>query len=109
MCQVRGIGKTFDTLGPSVFSELASLDPPPCQASHGKIDSRHSVYFEQMGRVNDTPVYLLEKLDVGDMVAGPAMIVDGTQTIVVVPGTEAIALSRHVVIRVDAGKDDLRK
>lgn len=58
--------------------------------------------------MNDTPVYLLEKLDLGDKVAGPAMIVDGTQTIVVVPGTEAIALSRHLVIHVDTGEEGLR-
>jgi len=51
--------------------------------------------------VNDTPVYLLDKLDVGDKVEGPAMIVDGTQTIVVVPGAEAVAMSRHLVIHVD--------
>ena len=51
--------------------------------------------------MNDTPVYLLEKLDVGDKVAGPAMIVDGTQTIVIVPGAEAVAMSRHLVIHVN--------
>jgi 5-oxoprolinase (ATP-hydrolysing) len=62
------------------------------------------VYFEHVGRVDDAPVYLLEKLDLGDMVQGPAMIVDGTQTIVVVPGTEAIALSQHLVIKVDTGE-----
>ncbi|KAF8484356.1 Hydantoinase/oxoprolinase-domain-containing protein [Gautieria morchelliformis] len=107
--KVRGIGKTFDTLGPSVFSELASLSPPPRAASDSKIDSRYSVYFEDIGRLNDTPVYLLEKLDLGDKVAGPAMIVDGTQTIVVVPGTEAIALSRHLVINVNTGEEDLQK
>ncbi|KAF8581969.1 5-oxoprolinase [Ramaria rubella] len=106
--KVRGIGKTFDTLGPSVFNELESLSPPPRPASQVKVDSRHSVYFEGRGRVTDTPVYLLEKLDLGDTVAGPAMIVDGTQTIVVVPGTEAIALSRHLVINVDTGEDGLR-
>lgn len=67
------------------------------------------MYFEDIGRVNNTPVYLLEKLDLGDKVAGPAMIVDGTQTIVVVPGTEAIALSRHLVINVDTGEESLHK
>jgi len=99
--QVRGIGKTFDTLGPSVFSELASLSPPPRPAPSSKIDSQYSVFFEGVGRVNDTPVYLLEKLDVGDKVEGPAMIVDGTQTIVVVPGAEVVAMTRHLVIYVD--------
>lgn len=66
------------------------------------------MYFEDVGRVKDTPVYLLGKLDLGDKVAGPAMIVDGTQTIVVVPGTEAIALSRHLVINVEIEEESLR-
>ena len=33
------------------------------------------------------------------MVEGPAMIIDDTQTIVVVPGAEAVLTSRHLVIK----------
>ncbi|GJJ14125.1 hypothetical protein Clacol_008382 [Clathrus columnatus] len=101
--KVRGIGKTFDSLGPSVFDELESLSPPPAAVSSNKVDSRYSVYFEEIGRVSDTPVYLLEKLDIGDKITGPAMIVDGTQTILIIPGAEAIVLRRQLMIKLDLG------
>jgi 5-oxoprolinase (ATP-hydrolysing) len=58
------------------------------------------VYFGDIGRVSDTPVYHLDKLDVGDVVRGPTMVVNGTQTIVVVPGAEAVVLSKHLVITI---------
>jgi len=92
-------------MGPSAFQELASLDPAPHPASESKVDSRHSVYFEGVGRVNDTPVYLLDSLDIGETVKGPAMVVDGTQTIVVIPGAEAITLSRWLMIKVEGGEE----
>ena len=66
-----------------------------------KIDSRHSVYFDQIGRVDDTPVYLLDKLDVGEQVHGPAIVIDDTQTIVVVPGAKAVLGRKHLVIELD--------
>lgn len=100
--KVRGIGKTFDSLGPSVFDELESLTLSPSVVSAEKVDSRYKVYFEDLGRV-DTPVYVLEMLNVGDKIAGPAMVVDGTQTILIVPKAEATVLSRHVLIKLDLG------
>lgn len=100
--KVRGIGKTFDSLGPSVFDELESLNPSPAAVSAEKVDSRYRVYFEDLGRV-DTPVYVLEMLNVGDKITGPAMVVDGTQTILIVPKAEATVLSRHVLIKLDLG------
>jgi 5-oxoprolinase (ATP-hydrolysing) len=60
------------------------------------------VYFDKVGRVNDTPVFLLRKLDIGDVVDGPAMIIDDTQTIVVVPGAKAILTSNHLYITLDS-------
>ncbi len=51
-----------------------------------------------MGRVRDTPVFLLEKVEVGEMVEGPAMIIDATQTIVLDPASEATVLAYHVII-----------
>ncbi|KAF8509875.1 Hydantoinase/oxoprolinase-domain-containing protein [Hysterangium stoloniferum] len=106
--KVRGIGKTFDSLGPSVFTELATISTFSRRVSptvSSKIDSRHSVYFEDIGRVPDTPVYRLDRLDVGDVLIGPAMVVDGTQTIVIVPDAEAVVLSRHLVITIKGGQE----
>jgi 5-oxoprolinase (ATP-hydrolysing) len=54
------------------------------------------VYFDNVGRVDDTPVFLLGKLDEGEVVEGPAMIIDETQTIVVVPGWKALLTSKHL-------------
>ncbi|CAK5271011.1 unnamed protein product [Mycena citricolor] len=92
--KVRGIGKTFDTLGESVYSEVARLTQQPV----GETELKYSVYFDQIGRVDETPVFLLDQLHTGDVVAGPAMIIDNTQTIVLVPGATAVLTSKHLYI-----------
>lgn len=56
------------------------------------------MYFDKVGRVADTPVFLLDNLGVGDEVTGPAMIIDNTQTIVIVPGARAVLTSKHLYI-----------
>ncbi|KDQ17380.1 hypothetical protein BOTBODRAFT_64359 [Botryobasidium botryosum FD-172 SS1] len=94
--KVRGIGKTYDDLGPSVFEEVSSLDTRP--VSESKVDSKHSVYFEEKGRLDDTPVYLLPNLEVGEVVHGPAMVIDDTQTIVVDVGAQAVVTTQHLFI-----------
>jgi len=98
-CKVRGIGKTFDTLGESVFSEVSRLTHHPVPVS--RADSTHSVYFDKIGRVDSTPVFLLDERKIGDEVKGPAMIIDDTQTIVVVPGATAVVCSKHLYITLD--------
>ncbi|KAH7920328.1 hypothetical protein BV22DRAFT_1133174 [Leucogyrophana mollusca] len=97
--KVRGIGKTFDTLGESVYSEVERLKTK--SVPRAQADSTYSVYFDQVGRVDDTPVFLLDKLSVGDEVTGPAMIIDNTQTIVVVPGARAVLTSKHLYITLE--------
>ncbi|KAL5488095.1 hypothetical protein ACEPAI_6203 [Sanghuangporus weigelae] len=94
--KVRGIGKTFDSLGPSVFEELRTIEKR--QVSAAAADKTHSVYFDGVGRIDDTPIFLLDKLDIGDVVKGPAMIIDNTQTIVLIPGSEAILCRKHLYI-----------
>jgi 5-oxoprolinase (ATP-hydrolysing) len=98
--QVRGIGKTFDTLGESVYAEVSRLTKRNVDR-HKAADSTYSVYFDRIGRVDDTPVFLLDKLGVGDVVEGPAMIIDDTQTIVVVPGAKAVLTSKHLYITLE--------
>ncbi|KAJ4863762.1 hydantoinase b/oxoprolinase domain-containing protein [Trichoderma breve] len=61
-----------------------------------KQHSEQEVYFEG-GRVK-TPVYKLKDLNEGDVVNGPAMLADGTQTIVVTPRTKALITGTHVVL-----------
>lgn len=59
-----------------------------------------SVYFEGLGRLKDTPVYQLPKLDIGAVVEGPAMILDDTQTIVVIPGARVVVTKNHLYITI---------
>lgn len=97
--KLRGLGKTFSTLGDTVYEELNTLN---CrEVDQSKKSCTHSVYFDEVGRVDDTPVFELPSLEVGDIVQGPAMIIDDTQTIVVVPKSEVIVTSRHLVIRLN--------
>lgn len=96
---MRGIGKTFDTLGESVFSEVEKLQTRA--VDHKKADTTYSTYFDGVGRVDDTPVYLLPNLQVGDSLEGPAMIIDNTQTIVLIPGATAVLTSKHLYITLE--------
>ena len=77
---MRGIGKTFDALDQSVYAEVSTLSTRRVEPKK-KADSWYSLYFDRVGRVDETPVYLLDNLGVGDAVEGPAMITDQTQTI----------------------------
>ena len=46
-------------------------------------------------------MYLLDKLAVGDEVVGPAVIIDSTQTIVLVPEATAVLTSKHLYITLE--------
>jgi 5-oxoprolinase (ATP-hydrolysing) len=96
---VRGIGKTFDSLGGSVYSELETLEQRP--VSKEKTDSRHGVYFDGLGRVSDTPVYLLDHLEVGDAIDGPGVVIDATQTILLIPNSKAVLTSNILYITLE--------
>ncbi|KLU86400.1 5-oxoprolinase [Magnaporthiopsis poae ATCC 64411] len=99
--RVRGIGKSFNYSEKSVDAQLKELKRNELTGS----EKRHStaqVYFEG-GRV-ETPIYKLEDLAVGDRLPGPAVLADGTQTIVVAPKTAALILDTHVIIDIDEDK-----
>jgi 5-oxoprolinase (ATP-hydrolysing) len=59
--------------------------------------SVQSTYFKGHGRVA-TPVFRLPDLRPGEVVVGPALLVDNTATIVLVPGTETTVTSSHILI-----------
>ncbi|GAA5830228.1 hypothetical protein JCM11251_001276 [Rhodosporidiobolus azoricus] len=101
--RVRGVGKSFDSLGKSVFEEVKELDFKPVRRDGGKCEEKASVYFEETGRV-DAPVYLLEKIEAGDLVQGPALILDGTQTIVISPDAKAKVTSKHLLVELEGKK-----
>ncbi|RDW56841.1 hypothetical protein BP5796_12908 [Coleophoma crateriformis] len=74
--------------------QLAEAQPAP--VSSNKCTDTVRIFFEN-GWVS-APLYKLLTLTKGDLINGPAMILDDTQTIVVAPHTKAIILDRHVVI-----------
>ncbi|GAB7322906.1 hypothetical protein MBLNU13_g05451t1 [Cladosporium sp. NU13] len=95
--RVRGIGKTFEGLERTVDQQLAEIQPKDV-AKGEKVYGSKSVYFE--GGRQETSIYKLEDLAVGDRIKGPAIIADGTQTIVVTPNATALLIDTHVVINV---------
>ncbi|RMY86625.1 hypothetical protein D0862_10874 [Hortaea werneckii] len=101
--RARGIGKTFSGLEKTVDQQLKEVKPKDLGAGE-KVYGRRTVYFES-GRF-DTAIYKLEDLQVGDRVKGPAIIADGTQTIVVTPDASALLIHTHVVINIGGGDAD---
>lgn len=97
--KVRGIGKTFDSLGLSVFKEVKTLEQKPVDRSRAA--ATHSTYFDNIGRVNDTPVFLLDDLKIGDVIEGPSMVIDNTQTILIVPKAKATVTRKHLFITLE--------
>ncbi|KAK3941221.1 Hydantoinase B/oxoprolinase-domain-containing protein [Diplogelasinospora grovesii] len=105
--RVRGIGKSFRYDEKTVDEQLKTV-----QRQDVKAEKKHSeakVYFEG-GRL-DTPIYKLSDLAVGDVIKGPAMLADGTQTIVVTPRSTALVLETHVIIDIqkDGGDKESQK
>ncbi|KAG6005826.1 hypothetical protein E4U21_007598 [Claviceps maximensis] len=92
--RVRGIGKSFRHKEKTVDQQLKEIKRHEVPAD--KQHSVNEVYFD--GGRRQTPVYKLEGLDVGTVIKGPAMLADGTQTIVVPPGTEALITETHVIM-----------
>ncbi|TAQ89419.1 hypothetical protein B7494_g2298 [Chlorociboria aeruginascens] len=104
--RVRGIGKSFEGLEKTVDQQLKEITPKDVDPQE-KEYKRSRVYFE--GGRQDTPIYKLEDLGVGDRIHGPAILADGTQTIVITPRATALIIETHVVINMveHANKDEL--
>ncbi|KAF1816399.1 hypothetical protein P152DRAFT_428433 [Eremomyces bilateralis CBS 781.70] len=95
--RVRGIGKTFEGLEQTVDDQLKEIKPKDVSREEKRYGER-KVYFE--GGRRDTPLYKIEDLEIGDRVKGPAILADGTQTIVVTPGASALVIKTHVIINI---------
>jgi 5-oxoprolinase (ATP-hydrolysing) len=92
--RVRGIGKSFRYQERTVDQQLNEVKR---QAVADETEHTTSqVYFEG-GRL-ETPIYKLKDLSVGAEIRGPAVLADGTQTIVVTPNCKALILETHVII-----------
>jgi 5-oxoprolinase (ATP-hydrolysing) len=95
--RVRGIGKSFESLGKTVDQQLKEVEPKDIKTGD-KEYKRSKIFFD--GGRKDTPIYKLEDLSVDDRIKGPAILADGTQTIVVTPGASALIIETHVVINI---------
>lgn len=100
--RVRGIGKSFTSLGDSVFEQAANLKFTPVDPSSAP---KTSVYFEDVGRV-DTPVFQIDELNEGDLVEGPALIIDNTQTVVVDPKPVRVKVLKKCLLVEMAPEDE---
>jgi len=94
--RVRGIGKSFAGLEKTADQQLNEITPK--DVVDGKEHSRSSIFFEG-GRL-DTAIFKLDELAVGDRIKGPAILVDGTQTIVLPPVSTALVIETHVIINI---------
>lgn len=94
--RVRGIGKSFDELGKTVDQQLKEAKPRDLAGD--KQFGKSNVYFE--GGRRETPLYKLEDLSLNDRIRGPAILADGTQTLVITPGSTALVIETHVVINI---------
>ena len=93
------LGTPFEVVDGKIATEKVSLVPG---ISSTRADSsKRPIYFKN-GGYHDASVFLLKDLRRGNLVIGPAVIIDNTQTIVVSPGCEARALSNHIIIDVKA-------
>ena len=97
--RVRGIGQSLSVPPEAPQNELKAAKKAGLDASRNNQDDFTTVYFSDIGRVS-TPVFFLDNLKTGRCIAGPAMIIDATQTIVVEPHATATILSRHVILEV---------
>lgn len=98
--RVRGIGKSdkVGTAAESLSTELKTLEFSPSKLAPS---TTKPVFFRGNGSM-ETPVYSLDALDPGSLLKGPAIILDETQTLVVVPGAVAKVLREHVVIEINS-------
>ncbi|EEH17141.2 hypothetical protein PABG_07228 [Paracoccidioides brasiliensis Pb03] len=94
--RVRAIGRSFDDLGKTVDQQLEEAKPRDV-GDEKRFGVSH-VYFEG-GRV-ETPIYKLKDLDINDRIHGPAILADGTQTLVITPNASALIIRTHVVINI---------
>jgi 5-oxoprolinase (ATP-hydrolysing) len=103
--RVRGIGQSFEEPDQTVDQQLKELKSKNVDSK--KKHTTQKVYFES--GAEDTDIYVLDKLEVGDKIQGPAIIIDETQTIVVVPHSRALILKTHVVINLGESEGTSKK
>jgi len=96
--RVRGIGRSVTMAPRSVYKGVAALKRRMVQPSEA-VATTPAYFGPALGR-QPTPVYDLTKLSPGDVVVGPAIVVEPNSVIVVEVACEATVASEHVLIEV---------
>ncbi|KAJ9144203.1 Hydantoinase B/oxoprolinase [Pleurostoma richardsiae] len=94
--RVRGVGKSDEVSQDNENLVKEAKELAFSAVSKGE-ERTVDAYFAE-GGLQPTKVYLLSKLVPGSLVSGPAIVIDSTQTMVVVPGAQARILTSHVMI-----------
>lgn len=92
--RVRGYGAINKMSEKSPFEELNALTTRDVRSN---VEKKTTPVFFEEGFL-DAKVYSLNDLETGEVVLGPAIVLDSTQTIIVEPSSKLTVLSRHVVI-----------
>ena len=95
--RVRAASKAVDEYmnDSPYFDELARARALP--VSKVNPFGTNPVYFAELGKFTDAPLYRLEDLKWSSSIHGPAIILDDTQTIVLHPHNVATILKSHVM------------
>lgn len=98
--RVRATGNTSETWSErSAYKDYETTEKAFVQS--GMEEKVTEIYFDE--GLLPSKFYFLDKLKVGTMIPGPALILDNNQTLLVTPGSVATILPRHVVMDVDVG------
>ncbi|KAJ4371203.1 hypothetical protein N0V83_004419 [Neocucurbitaria cava] len=97
--RVRAIGAAHSRVENSPFAQMKLVEKSNVATPAPNDTSR--VFFAQGGWV-ETPIYELHGLPHGARLAGPALVIDKTQTIVVTPNAIATILDSYVVINIQS-------
>lgn len=92
--RVRCIGSSTVEVEKPWRSELSCLQPFDVTEAKETRD----LYFKELAGWHASPMHSLGDLKPGSRIAGPALIMDDRQTIVVAPGATATVLTNNVVI-----------
>ncbi|GAA6048754.1 hypothetical protein JCM3770_003943 [Rhodotorula araucariae] len=99
--RVRAIGRGGGVQSRSYIKDLETVQKSSVKRSVAF--TTQQTYFEEANGHVETPIFRLEDLKPGNVVAGPAIILDATQTLVIHPANSATILPDHVWIDVGLG------
>ncbi|KAL7915569.1 putative 5-oxoprolinase [Trichoderma velutinum] len=98
--RVRGVAvDPLITENSRLAKDLAVAESQNLMMDSSRASSTARVYFEELGRV-PTSIYKVEDLLPYHHIKGPAIILDNTQTLLVLPNTRATALDSKIIIKV---------